>query len=564
MLLLLIYWSFLGFVFLNLGLGFQKVVRLKIQSPVLTMVLGMFAVTILASLWAIFYRISFEFQFFLLALQGWVVVKYKKELVAAYANLGRQLNNLSLQLKSFFCLTLILLLLYVQTNKGFVDNETYYVQTIKWLNEYGWVKGLANLHIFFGQTCGWHILQSAFSFSFLSNHFNQLNGFCLLLGNVFALFQLDDYFKNNRSTPLWIGLLPVANVLLFAYCAVPSPGLALAIISLILFDYFLKNFDTYDSGILLVLWLLAVFLVYLKISILPIVLVPLIYTIRYFRNSIWNMALPLAFCILVLGLFITKNCILTGYPLYPSALFKNSFQPDYALPEAVYNFWFNRAKCYDFFLSSEEYAQSDSIAIFTKWLLFSPDSLMHTAIVLLVLILPFFIKRYFDQKTYWWLYILLVLELVYIAFTSPQFRFIIPFVLFFALVLLSILIQNGNLIYKLFWSTWILAFLLWLFPLQMRTHQEKLASHSEGFSTQKVIFPDENSNLKTNYQAQQWGNLRYFSPDSSIFIWANGDGKLPCVNKKQLQYLNEKLNYVPQLRTGELKDGFYSQKTDEP
>ncbi|NHM07146.1 hypothetical protein G4D82_07925 [Flavobacterium sp. CYK-4] len=562
MLLLLLYWSFLGIALLNVGFGFQKMVRLKIQMPLLTMVLGMFAVTVLASIWAIFYRINFEFQLFLLALQGLIVVRYKSELAVAYANLGRQLSSLSKQLKAFLLLTILLLLLYVQSNEGFVDNETYYVQTIKWLNEYGLVKGLANLHIFFGQTCGWHILQSAFSFSFVSNHFNQLNGFCFLLGNVFAVFQLDEYFKNNRSTLLWIGLLPIANVLLFAYCAVPSAGLALVVISLILFGIFVKNFNTYDSGTLLISWLLAVFLVYLKISILPIVLVPIVYTVKHFKNSIQNLALPLVLGIAVLGLFITKNYILTGYPLYPSVLFKNWFQTDYTLPETVYNFWFNRAKCYDFFISSEAYAQLGSIGIFVKWLLYAADSLMHAGIVVLVLILPFFIMRYCNQKAYWMLYMVLGLQLGYMAVTSPQFRFIIPFALFFTLLLLSIVVQSKNLIYKVLWSTWILAFLLWFSPIQMRTRHEKLVGFSEGFSIQKLALPNENSSLKTNYSLQEWGNLRYFSPDATVFIWANGDGALPCVNKKQLQYLNEKLHYVPQLRTGELKDGFYSQKTN--
>jgi hypothetical protein len=76
-----------------------------------------------------------------------------------------------------------------------IDNETYYIQTIKWLNEFGFVKGLANLHPFFAQTSGWHILQSAFSFSYLPFSNNDLNGFCLLLGNLFAAFRLQDYSK---------------------------------------------------------------------------------------------------------------------------------------------------------------------------------------------------------------------------------------------------------------------------------------------------------------------------------------------------------------------------------
>ena len=78
------------------------------------------------------------------------------------------LRNLILPLQLIMSVITVLIIAQCSTAPFVIDNETYYIQTIKWLNEYGFVRGLANLHISLGQCSGWHILQSAFSFSFAS------------------------------------------------------------------------------------------------------------------------------------------------------------------------------------------------------------------------------------------------------------------------------------------------------------------------------------------------------------------------------------------------------------
>ena len=99
MLLLLLYWSYLGICFINLGFGFQKITRIQSHQTILTIVFGMFATTIMASIWAIFGKINFEFQFFLIVLQIAVVVYYRKELRSVYQDFWSQIKVLSRKLK---------------------------------------------------------------------------------------------------------------------------------------------------------------------------------------------------------------------------------------------------------------------------------------------------------------------------------------------------------------------------------------------------------------------------------------------------------------------------------
>jgi len=66
--------------------------------------------------------------------------------------------------------------------------------------------------------------------------------------------------------------------------------------------------------------------------------------------------------------------------------------------------------------------------------------------------------------------------------------------------------------------------------------------------------------MNHNYLKFNVGNLIFESPDESSFFWITGNGELPCVNKQQIDYFKSNYNYIPQLRTNNLKDGFYAKR----
>lgn len=554
MLLLLICWCYLGFTFLNLGFVFQKITKIKSNDCILTIIFGMFFTTILASIFAIYGRIHFEFQVFLIALQCLTIVKFRKALYVVYQSFWEQIKSLSNALKIFLLTTAHLLLIQAVSNSNFIDNETYYIQTIKWLNEYGFVKGLVNLHPFLGQTSGWHILQSAFSFSYLPFSNNDLNGFCLLLGNLFGAFRLHDYFKNGHQVHLWFGLLPLANVFLLSFSNVPSTDLAIAIFSMVLFYYFIKN-ENDETMTFNVLLLLTIFIVYIKITALPLMLLPFLFLAIHFKKMTAKIIMSLAIGLLVLILFTIKNTIITGLPLFPSLLFQNVVAVDYALPMSLYDFSFESSKCFSFFISGQAYAESNGFQIFLKWL---THSFFNGFVMILLIVIPYFINRFFNSKAAWMVYGVMVFQFVFIWFTSPQFRFMIPFAMLFCLFLISLMLSTEKKIYMSFFASIFLILFLMMVPPKLGQHQTKINFVNDSFSESKLLYPNPNSNLKTTFEAKNIGNMHYFSPDTTVYIWATGDGKLPCVNAKQIKYLQKRLGIFPQCRTNNIKDGFYS------
>lgn len=556
MLLILISWCYIVFTTVNLGFVFHKIAKLKSTNFVILIFLGLFFTTILASFWAIFGRINFEFQLFLLLINGIVVAKYKLEIAILYKTFLWQVVALTKSLKLFLLLVFILILIQSASATHFIDNETYYVQTIKWLNEYGFVKGLANIHVFLGQTSGWHITQSAFNYSFLYANFNDLNGFCLLFINVFAVLKLDTIKNNKNQKILFIGFLPFANLLFFQFISAPSPDLAVYLLSLIVFYSFLKHYYTITAEAFNLIVALVLFILYSKITALPIVILPIILLILNYRKLISKIKFSIILTLLILCLFIAKNIILTGYPLFPSLYFKDFMALDYSLPAETQHFWFNPAKLYDVTVSSSEFQQLYNFSIFIQWLFYSKmDSIFNCIIIALLLITPIFLWKFKYKNNYWILYITMVLQLLLLFLSSPQYRFILHFVLFFGLVLFSHFLNNKKTIVSLLFASLIpIAFALFS-PMQTST---LIAFNDKPFELKNIVFPCINSNMKATYSQTKIGNLSYFSPDKKTYIWVTGDGNLPCFNTKQVEYLKKKLGYIPQQRTTNLKDGFYS------
>ena len=379
MILILFSWIYSAFITLNLGLLFNKIAKLKSICFITTIFLGTFLLTILASFWAFFGRIHFEFHLFILLLIVFNYIKFKADFLAICREFYDQIQLISKPLRYFLLALLFFIVLKSASSSSYIDNETYYIQSIKWLNEYGFVKGLANLHIFLGQMSGWHITQSALNLSFLTSNFNDCNGFLLFITNVYAVLKLNQV--NNLKSNLIIALLPLVNLFFFQFISAPSPDLAVYIFSLFLFYIFTKNYkkQTIDSFNLIVIF--SLFIVYIKITAIPLLLLPLSLFVSNYKLIISKIRFSLVLSGLILFVLIAKNTILTGLPLFPTNCYAHLVTVDYSIPPEVLKFWFNSAKLYESTVTSFEFMNMSGLEIFIKWLLYSKiDSVFNTII----------------------------------------------------------------------------------------------------------------------------------------------------------------------------------------
>ena len=556
MLLILLSWIYIFFTAFGFGMAFSKALRFQQFEVVITPILGLFSITLFATVWAFFGPINILFHTVLLLFS--ILFWYNsKEVVTTVFQTLTQFSTFSFPIKILLCISSILILAQSATLPFIIDNESYYIQTVKWLNEYGFVKGLANLHLFFGQTSGWHITQSVFSFSFLYDRFNDLNGFCLLLGNFFAFEKLNSYFKNDKRLDLIFGLLPLTYVFLFQFVSAPSPDLPIYIFGFILFSYYLQR---EDKEAFIIIATLAFFAFFIKVTAVILLLFPLILLIKRFTTLKEKLFPVASIGVLVLILFISKNIILTGYPLFPLLSFRMS-ELDYTVPTIIMDFFFSKSMLHSFYIDGSSFANASFLDLARQYFLYNGLSgYIGIVSILMILIAPVLI---FIQKSpkLWTIYFAFIALSILLFFSSAQYRFYVYFTLFFLLVVLSTLVSKPKWILRLCGISMLVVTVLILIPISFGSlTTNNLLVQNNTLHLENIVIPEPNSKWNPEFRGSSVGNMIYQTPVDDSFFWVTGNGKLPCVNEKQIQYFEHGFFYIPQQRSKDLKDGFYAQK----
>ena len=267
MILVLISWILIFYFFLSFGIGFSNILKLKVENSILNALVGMVAQLLFLTTAAFFTNLGLEIFLLNLVISSFLTFYFKEDFRRNWSSILSDFRAFSVTTKILFYIILVSSAYKCAQIPFILDNESYYIQTIKWLNEHGFVKGLANLNIAFGQTSGWHILQSGLNFNFISNRFNDLNGFLLVVCAFYFLSIFNENYKINK-TYHWSIFILVYNVLTFQFINSPSPDLPIFLLGQLIFIQFLKK-ELSSSDIKMTV-LLFMFLCFIKITIAPI------------------------------------------------------------------------------------------------------------------------------------------------------------------------------------------------------------------------------------------------------------------------------------------------------
>ncbi len=558
MLLVALSWIYILFTTVSCGIVFAKLFRLS-SNIIVTFFLGFFGISLVATFWAFFIRIHFEFHILLIALSVFSAVVNRNRLVEFKVKIQNEIKNLSLSLKILLFVMLLLTLAQSASAPFTFDNESYYIQNIKWLNEYGFVKGLANLHIFLAQSSAWTVTQSVFSLSFLYDRFNDINGFSLFVFNGFCVLKLSRYFRENHFSDLLIGIFPFANLLLFPFISAPSPDLPIYLITVLIAYYLIHYYYEMSVETFQVITILTLFALFIKTTSFVLALIPIVLFVINFKRYSQKVVPISILSALVLIAFLVKNSILSGYPLYPLTTF--SIDADYTVPRIIVE---HITEFYNAKISRQNRAEFTTIELFLNWLKMPKlDGFFNILSVAIVLVSPFLIVRFFNKKPIWILYFTMCVQLIILFVAAPQYRFFLNFTIVFTLFFAALLLSKRHnfLLPILYFSTFFVAIYVFV-PLNIgNLSNTKLITETTTFKLEHIIFPDSNSRFPLTYKDAQIGNLKYNSPHELKYIYITGNGDLPCVKTSQIKYFNRKFEYIPQQRTTNLKDGFYAKST---
>ncbi len=318
-LIILISWGLVAVSWLPIGAWFLSFFsNTWIERPIHRFILAMIIGAALTSSIYAFISIFFPINSITAGVVGMLgLALFGKKVFGLVKDLLQSIANWSI-LSKFIAVGFIAVSLICST-KASLNNDSglYYIQFIKWINNYPVVPGLANLHDRLGFNSHWHLLSAAFDLQpLISSRANDLNSFLLILIGLGCA----DSAHRMAKTPtlfdaIW-ALFPLPFFLLMRFLTSSAPDLPSTLLPLLYFSLILNAGKNRNP--VLIAGVLIVFAATIKvISILHgIILIPLLFTM--IRNKEFK---PLLLISLTTGIivfpWIIRNVIQTGYLVFP-------------------------------------------------------------------------------------------------------------------------------------------------------------------------------------------------------------------------------------------------------
>jgi len=237
---------------------------------------------------------------------------------------ARRITALHPLVKVSAALVLLWLLEGATTTPTAYDTGLYHAQAIRWIEEYGAVPGLGNLHFRFAFDSSWFVLQALLDFAFITGApIYALGSWLLGLAAVFALLGADAMLRKAQlpTDLLRVLLLVLLFPLLGTWISSPSPDPVVGALTWIVlasaWEAARRGELLHPNSTTLSLLVLCVFLVTVKMSAAPIALLALAIGIAFARRD----RRPGAAALLVLPAFalpyVLRQLVISGYPNFP-------------------------------------------------------------------------------------------------------------------------------------------------------------------------------------------------------------------------------------------------------
>ena len=130
MLLIAISFIYIFSICTAIGVGFYKLFKIETYKSVEVAFIGLFSISLLASIWAFWGRIHWEFHLFLILTSCISILFNKDKVVLILKHLRYTFKQLSPFLKALLISTAVLILMQCASAPYVIDNESYYIQTI--------------------------------------------------------------------------------------------------------------------------------------------------------------------------------------------------------------------------------------------------------------------------------------------------------------------------------------------------------------------------------------------------------------------------------------------------
>lgn len=290
-----------------------------VTHPVLYSFTGLGVIMVAASFWSLFLPVGLYFNL-VLSLVALLCFFARRRSWKATSGLS------FLKAHPWLLLFLLCTLLFVLVKASGIitnpDSGAYHLPIVRWTEQYGVVKGLANVHSRLGFNYQYLVLSAVYGFSFLGvPTLHAMNGYVMLLLLVYIVTSFD--FLRSRQLS-WLDLvrmcilfyvLNMSNAVPSFSPDAPTTFMIVAALLLLLEKMEEGRVARLDEKALLQL-LLSIVAVLFKLSALPVLLFGLIYFVPVIRSLKTTLVLVLTVLLAFLPYFI-RNYFISGYLVYP-------------------------------------------------------------------------------------------------------------------------------------------------------------------------------------------------------------------------------------------------------
>lgn len=323
MLVVILSWIYYFILCLLLGLGVEKILekllkqRWKFQVTD-HLVAGIAGITLYAAFFSIFYKVGM-IAHLLLIVAAVISAYFNKNDLLEILHKGKKLV---FSWEGFFFFCVVMGIAFFTSRGNFhTDTQIYHAQNIRLYEEYGLIKGMANLQLHYGYNSLYLAFAAVMSLSWLLPwSLHTTTGFIEVILCLYAFHHLKD-FKAHKSHLEDAGCIAILFYALVNICGSMSPATdyPTMFLSIYLVAVWLRTVEQKAHySVYALLSVFAVFLGTMKLSAISMALVVICPAFFLIKEKKWkDIAIYMGLGVFALAPYLIRNVLLSGWLIYP-------------------------------------------------------------------------------------------------------------------------------------------------------------------------------------------------------------------------------------------------------
>lgn len=342
---ILLNWVYIAFTTFCMGFAWMQWMKQKLHFEIkkidTIVALGIMAATVYAQVFSLFCKVALLANVILLLLCMGICIVYGKK-AGAFLKTWWKMTPFWRRLS----IGILFMVWGYFTSRGIIhyDSDLYHAQSIRWIEEYGVVKGLGNLHVRFGYNSSLFALQALYSMKFmLGQSLHAVNGFMAFLLSISLLDICDSWRKKKFRLSDYARVAAIYYVCMICDEIVsPASDYTIMIVIFYIIIKWLAQLEAQQDkktegnvAAYALLCVAGVYAVTVKLTAGLILLLVIKPAVNLIREKQWGqIAVYITMGLVIILPWLIRNVVITGYLLYPFPAL-DLFGVDWKIPAAM-------------------------------------------------------------------------------------------------------------------------------------------------------------------------------------------------------------------------------------